>query len=693
MKSNRIKLTILVLWGLLIISVNSFAQQLTSTGYIDNDIGKIVIMGNASITQDTLNGKVVYERNLGGQQQVQKMVYDDIEFRGTSPKQLYDDIKNRSMVAKSSFFTDSVAQLKYALGEIVYSKGYTEHNGIINRLFLYGKLRLNGLSSQDVTGSGMFRELELENDSGADVIRDGGFHVSTRLELFRGAFRNSDANNFIMSNNSEIVRHVGASLAYEPLFDNNVSVKYLGTGAMTAGGEIPSAPDVLQNWKIENTGGVTLSKNTTVNDTLYLGSNVYTEPDDTTRYILTHTSPENPIFASLSTEIDGSFRRTFMHYDSTKMLFNNQLTFARFSSILDANGLTSLQMRIKPYTFPVQDGGDDKVRRLIDIEGWANDTTPVNSGIFMEFGYGWRNKTGDTVFDETNKLYIPDLVLQRYTQADGWVNNDYSEVPDTNDFNWAFSRTTRLGALGSFAIGLPTGFQLTFLAKIILEGAYRLNAATMGFELNQKGLIPTTPPDIYPYNLDPLRQLTTVIEVPDSVVDWIVLEFRTSFNSPERSYRTGFLRYDGFIVDLDGISPILLSPSKGGIDSGGGDYFVAVRHRNHLAVITENPIGIYPETIETVFDFTKNANLLMGRANAMKPVGYTNNSVVFAMVAGDNTANIRGRGLLNDDDYTDTWNTINLEGYLLEDYNLGGIITTKDFNISWNNRGKMSFTD
>jgi len=634
---------------------------------------------------------VVYERSLGGEQQVPNLVYDDIEFRGTAPKQLYD--KSRPFVAKSRFFTDSDAQLKYDADETIYSKGYTEHNGIINRLFLYGKLKLNGRSAQDVTGKGMFRELELENNSGADVIKDGGFKVSTRLELFRGAFRNSDANNFTMSNNSEIVRHVGASLSFEPLFDNNVSVKYLGNGSMIAGGEIPSAPDILQNWKIENTGGVTLSKNTTVNDTLYLGSNVYTEPDDTTRYILTHTSPENPIFGSLSTEIDGSFRRTNLHYDSTKMVFNNQFTFARFSNIMNANGLTSLQMRIKPHTFPVQDSGDKKVRRLIDIEGWANDTIPVNSGIFMEFGYGWRNKPGDTLIDETNKLYIPDLVLQRFTSEDGWVNNDYSEVPDTNDFNWAFSRTTQLGALGSFAIGLPTGFQLTFLAKVILEGAYRLNAGNMGTELNQKGLIPTTPPDIYPYNLDPLRQLTVVDQVPDSVVDWIVLEFRPSFNSPDRSYRTGFLRYDGFIVDLDGISPILLSPSKGGIDSGGGDYFVAVRHRNHLAIITENPIGIYPETIESVFDFTKNVNLLMGRANAMKPVGYDNNSIIYAMVAGDNTANTSGLGLITEDDYTDTWNTINLEGYLLEDFNMGGIITTKDFNVSWNNRGKISFAD
>jgi hypothetical protein len=137
------------------------------------------------------------------------------------------------------------------------------------------------------------------------------------------------------------------------------------------------------------------------------------------------------------------------------------------------------------------------------------------------------------------------------------------------------------------------------------------------------------------------------------------------------------------IVDLDGVSPVLLS--KGGIDSG--EYYIAVRHRNHLSIITENKISIYPETMEQIVDFS-NPNNIMGRANALKPVGYDpNGKMLWAMFSGD----VNGDGVVDQTDLVLSWEERDFEGYYGFDSNLSGIINTRDFNFNWNNQGQATF--
>jgi hypothetical protein len=179
--------------------------------------------------------------------------------------------------------------------------------------------------------------------------------------------------------------------------------------------------------------------------------------------------------------------------------------------------------------------------------------------------------------------------------------------------------------------------------------------------------------------------------IPDSVVDWVVLEFRQSMQSEERQYRTAFIRTDGRIVDLDGKSPVIVSKS----DISSGDYYVALRHRNHLAVITENPVAVYPETIDEVVDFS-NPEILFGRRNAVKPVGYEQDGkTLYGLIGGDHNQD----GIIDDADLIMSYDNRELEGpggfdtFLRynSDGNMNGINNTTDFNVSWNNRGKRSF--
>ena len=67
----------------------------------------------------------------------------------------------------------------------------------------------------------------------------------------------------------------------------------------------------------------------------------------------------------------------------------------------------------------------------------------------------------------------------------------------------------------------------------------------------------------------------------NAIVDWVVLEVRSP-NDPSLviSSRAALLQSDGNIVDLDGKSNVQMT----GIASG--NYYVAVRHRNHLGTMT-----------------------------------------------------------------------------------------------------------
>ncbi len=63
------------------------------------------------------------------------------------------------------------------------------------------------------------------------------------------------------------------------------------------------------------------------------------------------------------------------------------------------------------------------------------------------------------------------------------------------------------------------------------------------------------------------------------------------------------------------------------------------------------------------------------------------NSIIYGMIAGD----INADGNINDDDFLSIWEYRDFMGYIRpEDIRMNGIVTTRDYNISWNNRGRVS---
>ncbi len=117
----------------------------------------------------------------------------------------------------------------------------------------------------------------------------------------------------------------------------------------------------------------------------------------------------------------------------------------------------------------------------------------------------------------------------------------------------------------------------------------------------------------------------------DNIVDWVLVELRdANDNEVIEASQSALLQRDGNVVGVDGISPLEFNiPSK--------SYYVAVRHRNHLGIITANTIAL--SSGSAVVDFTDVNNQITFGTDAQTTFGLP--SGVVAMWAGD--ANQDGR--------------------------------------------------
>ncbi|MFC1570054.1 hypothetical protein ACFL4L_07445 [bacterium] len=154
-------------------------------------------------------------------------------------------------------------------------------------------------------------------------------------------------------------------------------------------------------------------------------------------------------------------------------------------------------------------------------------------------------------------------------------------VPNTEpDSNWVIIYDADFGAGdGNKALGyatlVPQDQALKLSLKVWLEGPFSAADDTMGTGLYDGSKIPTTSPYI---------DGRTVDTVPPNVVDWVLVELRSNADSDTVAQKSFFVRKDGNIVDEDGTTTELEIPNV-----ADGDYYIAVRHRNHLAVMSLLP--------------------------------------------------------------------------------------------------------
>jgi hypothetical protein len=200
--------------------------------------------------------------------------------------------------------------------------------------------------------------------------------------------------------------------------------------------------------------------------------------------------------------------------------------------------------------------------------------------------------------------------------------------------------------------------------RVFLEGAYV--GGQMSTFLNTSALIPLN----QPYNAIPWNYPGTesVSAIPANVVDWVLVELRSTETAVVET-RAAFLKNDGTLVDLDGIGNIKFTSTPE------GDYYVVVKHRNHLPVMTADKVGINFSPV--LYDMRTDLTKAYG-TNTLKNLG--------GGYFGIFTADTDGSGTVNAADRSNAWNQRNLSGYYGTDVDLSGTVNAADRSVIWNNR-------
>ena len=122
-----------------------------------------------------------------------------------------------------------------------------------------------------------------------------------------------------------------------------------------------------------------------------------------------------------------------------------------------------------------------------------------------------------------------------------------------------------------------------------MQGAFRSATTDMTSHLGSNSLISTQEPyTALGYNhIGGGNETTTTARLSlNKIVDWVVVELRDAIDPTIIvASKAGLVKKDGTIVNrLDGTSAI------GFPFASGGSYYVAIRHRNHLSVMSASAI-------------------------------------------------------------------------------------------------------
>jgi len=122
---------------------------------------------------------------------------------------------------------------------------------------------------------------------------------------------------------------------------------------------------------------------------------------------------------------------------------------------------------------------------------------------------------------------------------------------------------------------------------IFIEGAYDEVNDIMRTTIKDEAKIPYEQPFIgLPWSYPGTESVSMI---PENVVDWILVELRNNIDtSIVEDSRAGFLLKDGKIVDLDGTSPLHFKVN-------GDTYYIVVKHRNHLSVMSASDVALTVE--------------------------------------------------------------------------------------------------
>jgi hypothetical protein len=200
--------------------------------------------------------------------------------------------------------------------------------------------------------------------------------------------------------------------------------------------------------------------------------------------------------------------------------------------------------------------------------------------------------------------------------------------------------------------------------RVLLEGPFDTSTNLMRTTLKTSGVLATRFPGR---------------TIPATAVDSVSLEIRnaaTAAASTTRKFSPGWLLADGTVCDFADTSRTFVE-----FDTLGGNYYLVVRHTNHVPVMSFSPLALSVSS-SSPYDFTQ----AMAQAYGFQPMKQvsTTGPALFGMYAG-NAAN--ANRLINAADRLVVKLTTGQSGYSIGDVNQDGVVNAQDASLVRANTG------
>ncbi|MBL7786897.1 MAG: M4 family metallopeptidase [Chitinophagales bacterium] len=211
-------------------------------------------------------------------------------------------------------------------------------------------------------------------------------------------------------------------------------------------------------------------------------------------------------------------------------------------------------------------------------------------------------------------------------------------------------------------------------AKALLEGALNPTTALMTTTLNNQNLLPLSQPfNQSPWQYAGVQAVSSQLAIPNEVTDWVLLEVRDASGMAIIEQKAAWILKNGAIVDI--YQPQSESIRFHFLDNN-QYYRLVVRHRNHLAVISDL---VQVQNNEFAYDFTQNSSAQQTWINGK-----------WALAAGDMNAD----GVISVADY----NYYLLQAGIINQYNaadcnLDKTVSVLDRNAYQPNAAKMGMPE
>ncbi len=233
--------------------------------------------------------------------------------------------------------------------------------------------------------------------------------------------------------------------------------------------------------------------------------------------------------------------------------------------------------------------------------------------------------------------------------------------PATTYYYRAFCQS-KLGSFYGPVKTFTTDQAVQFSVRVFLESAYNASADNPEMNTDLNANIPAISP------FDDNRDAGSIAA---DITDWVQLELRSTADG-EAVYSCSYLlRSDGWLAEADGTDTSL---SLG--DTAVGAYYIVIRHRNHLAVMSAEAHSLNL-TVST-YDFSTGLNKYYGGEAALLEEG------IYGMYKGD----CNGSGVINASDYLTIRNESGTNGYSKCDANMNGSVNSTDYLVVKPNSGK-----